>query len=200
MPDIYLNNDEVRVQSQWLPKRAGGMLRSWVTSGQNLTTPAVSVDTLYAVPVYIPHMMRIDRLVAEVTTGAVGNMKIGLYDDSGGYPNVLLNDSGSIDTTTGGLKQSAIGLVVPQGFYWLATIFSATPNMRLETNVDGNCMNWLGHASATDTAKHTGISVAFAFAALSNPFTAGGVLATTPLPRVMVALGKDGHITSPDYG
>lgn len=200
----YLNSDEVRAQPQWLPKRAGGVMRSWVTTGQNATVQ-LSGDVLRAAPVYLPETMRIAALVASITAGAAGtgdSMRIGLYTDLNGYPDVLLDDSGLITTTvtTDGQTRSIIGLRLPQGFYWMVTWFDVAsvvqPTLQADSTTAGTCMNWLGHTSATDITSHAGISVAFdAVAGLPTPFTAGGVLATTALPRLNCVLGKDGHLT-----
>jgi hypothetical protein len=168
----------------------GGILNNWSQSGQN-STAAVSTDVLYAAPIYLPDTCRIARMFAEVTGASAGNLRMSIYTDSGGYPNTLLLTETEITTMgTTGIKQQSIGLTLPYGFYWVASVYSSTPTMRADPVGAGQVMHWLGGTSATDTAPHTGISVAHTYGALPSTFTGGGTLVVGAIPRMLLGVGK----------
>jgi len=94
---------------------------------------------------------------------------------------------------TASLKRQVVGLTLPCGFYWAAIVCDSTPTMQEDDNSLGQCMNWLGGSSGTDVIIHPGINVAFAYAALPDPFTAGAALSTTTQPTIRMQIGKYGR-------
>lgn len=179
-------------RSHRLSSREGSVITNWQTSGIDTTVAAVA-GRIYAVPIYLPDTIHVSRIISEVTTGTAGNMRMSLYTDSGGYPNALVKVETEITTTaTAGIKVQDISLTLPNGFYWGATHFDATPTMRADNIGDGAM--WLGFSTAVDTVTHPGIIVTDAYGALPDPFTAGGTLVTTAIPRVLLTTGKYGNL------
>lgn len=188
------HSDEVQLEknyrdSQRLPMIEDGVLDIWTSNGGSATMVAAA-DVLYACPIYVPNTCRLGHLFPEVTTGAAGNMRFGIYTDVAGIPATLLFDSGEVSTAVAGVKRAALGLTVPYGFYWTAVVFSATPTMRAQTTGT----HWLGFAATTETNPNNGVTIAHIFAALPNPFGTPTALINTP-PRVLVDIGKYGRLS-----
>jgi len=148
-------------------------------------TQAVSANTLYGIPFFVPTPTTYTTIAIEVSTAVAGNCRLGIYNDSAGAPGSLVLDAGTVSTGTTGLKTIAISQLLNPGWYWLAAVFDAAPTVRAASQT--NALRMLGHTSGTDTTAHVGVSVAFTYAALPTPFTGGSVLATIAMPRVMVA-------------
>lgn len=150
-----------------------------------LTTLAVTAGVLYACPIFVSTTTTLTAIGIEVTTGATGNVKLGMYLDSSGTPGALRFDAGAVSTATpAAFKSIAISQVLTPAWYWLAGVFSATPTVRALTTA--NSLHLLGFSSGTDTVIHTGVSVAFSYAALPDPFTGGSTLAAVNFPRFML--------------
>lgn len=178
---------------QLLSFKHDGLLIDWCSSGGSISVRTVAVDIMYALPLYLPNTMLVGAIYAEIpTTGAAGNMRMNLYTDLNGYPNQRLVAETEITTmATVGVKRQLIGLTLPYGFYWGASVFSSTPEMRGENFTSGQNAHWLGATSATDVVSHPGISVAFTYAAMPATFTAGGTLISDELPRIIMAVQMD---------
>lgn len=153
-----------------------------------LTTFTVTVNVLYGMPFYVPTTTTYTAISIEVTTLSVGNhCRLGIYNDSTGAPGGLVLDAGTILTTTTGGKSIVISQSLSAGWYWLALVSdSSVPVLRAYSQT--NALAALGYTSGTDTTNHVGVSVAFTYAALPNPFTAGSALMTTAAPRVMLGV------------
>lgn len=168
----------------WLPLRSGGLSSTQLAVG-SVTTLAVTQNILYACPLFVAQQVTLSAIGIEVTTFATGNVRLGIYYDSAGAPVTLLQDSGAVSTgTSNGFKSVVTTQVLTSGWWWLAAVFDATPTVRAITTA--NSLHMLGATSGTDTAIHTGVSVAFSYAALPNPFTGGSTLHTGNFPRIMV--------------
>lgn len=169
------------------PTLAGGRYYNTSIASGSLATLAVASGTLYAAPIYISEQVTLSLIGIEVTSFAAGNVRLGIYYDSAGAPGALLQDSGEVGTgTPNAFKSVVTSQVVPVGLWWLAAVFDATPTVRALTTA--NSLHVLGAASGTDTAVHTGVSVAFAYAALPNPFQAGSALHVGNFPRIMIGI------------
>lgn len=181
-------------RSQRLSMRTGGVVGNWVASGQNATGTMVA-GRLYATPLYLPDTCRVSALIISVTTGSAGNARIGLYTDSGGYPSTRLFVATEITTMgTASLKRQAVNLTLPHGFYWAVIVMDSTPILAEDSNSTGVITHWLGGDSGTDLIGHSGIIVTFDYAALPDPFTAGGTYTTTVQPRIQAQIGKYGKL------
>jgi len=163
------------------------------------TTPVAVLTvtgTLYAYPIYIPNTITISTLNVGVTTGQTGGAcHVGLYKDSAGYPSDLIYDSGAVSglTSTTVVTKSSVATELVPGWYWIATIFTASGTFPSVTGITANYgvatnaqlgSDTAAHALATSGQAATGISVAGTYGALPTTFTAGGALilnAATPV-------------------
>ena len=172
-------------------------------AGVTPTTLLTVTATVYSYPFYISNTVAVKTLSFSTTTGQTGGAgHIGIYADNGaGYPGALVtnSESGALAATATAVSTytPTTPITLNAGWYWLATIFTATgtfPTVTASTVSYGNDLNaQLG----SDTAAHffaasgqaaTGISVAGTYGTLPNTFATGATLtlnAATPL----VALG-----------
>lgn len=153
-----------------------------------LSTGAPSANTMRAMPFIAPAPgATISEVAFNVTTALSGNYRIGIYDNSSDgelYPNNLLFDSGSISTATTGVKTATPSLAISPGrLYWLVVLGDAAPTIRtLSVN---NCGTILGYGTAMGTAGNVGISRAYTYGALPDPFGSGGSYITAaPIPAI----------------
>ena len=168
------------------------------TSGLTSTTLLTVTATLYAYPIYIPGNTPIKTLNLSVTTGQTGGAAhLGIYADNGfGYPGALLYDTGAITGLTATAVSTttpATALTLAAGWYWVASIFTATSTFITVEAISALYTNGLPANLGYDTAAHalsasgqapTGISVAGTYGALPATFTTGATLtlnAGTPL-------------------
>ena len=155
-----------------------------------LGTQVVTADVLRASPLWVTRAVTVTDLSLDITTGAAGSARLGIYLDSltvPGTPGALVADGGAFSTTLG-VKTSTVNAALVPGLYWLASVFSGAPTVRSLSNAAGDVLVTMGFTSNLDTTLHVGVSVAFTFAALPDPFTAGSVLAATHIPCVRVTL------------
>lgn len=81
---------------------------------------ALVQNTMYAMPFFVP-VTTIFGNISVVTTGvASSTARLGIYSDTGGVPNALVLDAGSVATATFGQKTIAISQSLTPGWYWLA--------------------------------------------------------------------------------
>lgn len=167
------------------PMMATGNLYGSLLGSSAVGTLTVGANVLYGSPIYLPQAITLTVIGIEVTTGAVGNVRLGLYNDSAGRPGALKFDAGAVSTATpNGFKSIVISQALTSGLYWIAGVFDATPGVRaLQTST---MLHWLGFSSGTDTTAHGSVQSAFTYAALPTPFTAGFTLTTTNTPRFLI--------------
>jgi len=154
------------------------------------TNIIVTANTLYAAPLWVPNLSYLTMIAINVgALVAASNARLGIYKDSAGYPGALVSDIGTVSTATTGLKKlvPAAAIKLVPGVYWPAVVFSHGPT------VDGvsqtsNILPVLGLTSNSDTNNYAGISVAFTYAALPDPFTAGGAPVNATFTRIGVQL------------
>jgi hypothetical protein len=151
------------------------------------STFVTSANVLYAVPIHISHDMTLAALVAQVTTGSAGAVRMGVYNDSSGYPGSLVVDAGTGDTTGTGTIEVATTQALSRGKYWIAGVFSATPTLRRFNGTATNNVVAIGYTTADPTGATdtiTGVTVAYTYGALPSTFTGGGTyVASTAHPR-----------------
>lgn len=175
----------------------GSTLNQWYTSpgtGTALTTGAGTVNVLRAIPFIVSKITTVDQMAINVTTvgaGGAGTARVGIYADNGNsYPGVLVVDAGTAVTTSTGVKTFTTGLPVTldPGLYWLAYVHgnsTTAPTMRAFAVASMTPV--LGYASTLPTNAQFGWSVAFTYATLPDPFTAGGAAITAvPIWAVFV--------------
>lgn len=150
-------------------------------------TVVIVVDTLYAVPFFVPRTATYTSINIEVTALVAGkSARMGIYADSSGVPGALELDAGTVSVASTGAKSIVIAKELAAGWHWLVIVSDGGPTLRGGSNTSP--MPWLGYTSGTDVTGHTGWSVAFVYAALPDPFTGGGALMTTVAPRLMLGL------------
>lgn len=159
-------------------------------AGDSKTTGTIAANTLVAMPFLVPVAQTFDIITINVTTvGAGSSARVGIYKDNGSlYPGALHFGSGSIDTSTGTVKDTTITAALqtfPSGLYWLAYVCSATAPVIRCQNMQ-QCLPFLGTGSgAGNVAPAVGYTVAFTFAAMPDPFTAGATYITgAPVPTI----------------
>lgn len=166
----------------------GSTLNQWYSSpntGTALTTGAGTVNVLRAIPFVVSKVMTVDQMAINVTTvgaGGAGTARVGIYADNGNnYPGALVVDAGTAVTTSTGVKTFTTGLPVDidPGLYWLAYVHgNSTTAPTVRAFAVASMTPILGYASTLPTNAQFGWSVAFTYAALPNPFTAGGAAIT----------------------
>ena len=150
-----------------------------------LATGAPSANNLRALPFGTGKIVTADRIGIIVTTGAAGNVRIGIYQDDGnGYPGSLLLDAGAQSTTGTGVKEVTISQALAANtLYWLAILGDAAPTIR--TIPIAQCIPFLGLDNAYGTALGVGWLASLAYGALPSTFTAGGSAITAdPVPAI----------------
>jgi hypothetical protein len=93
---------------------------------------AVTANLLYAAPWIAGQTCLVDQIATRVTTGAAGNVKLGLYSAAGNLPGSLLAEN-TADLTTASaavvIGTIAATQVVAGQQYWITACFSGAPTM-----------------------------------------------------------------------
>jgi hypothetical protein len=113
----------------------------------------------------------VNRIGMEVTTGAAGAARLGLYSNNGGIPGTLILDAGTVDTTNIALVEATIADTVFRG-EWIWTAVVSNVGVTCRCGTVGSAMV-LG--SSTPSAGIKGYTGTFAYAAL--PVTAPAITA-----------------------
>jgi len=168
--------------------------------GATLEPLLTVTGTLYAYPIYIPNPISVATLNLNVSTGQTGGAAhLGIYQDAGGYPGALVYDSGAVSAVSTAVATAtpATPPVLTPGWYWIASIFTASstfPSVEaVKTLYTGTISNELGydtaaHALAASGEAVTGISVAGTYGALPAIFPASATL-TLNADTPAVAIG-----------
>lgn len=149
----------------------------WYTPPHATVLAAVitTIDTLYAVPLQIFRPISIQALGLNCTTGQAGGAaRIGIYSNTSGRPDALLHQgSSTLDlSTSGGKSISVTGSPTYQpGWYWLATLFTASstmPSVVQVSSTDAGTAELIGHGTLATAFQAsngpTGVSVARTYA------------------------------------
>lgn len=166
----------------------------WLATGLSYTTnAALSLNNLYAVPMYIPRGGTVTAIGAEFTAASseatTPVVRLGLFaDDTTGRPGTLLADAGTFSVasgTTPGQASLSTSVVVTAGWYWVAAVIQGVtttpPTMR--TNASGMLVGsptMSGSTSITKTALYV-TSVSGAFASSYSGWTS-----TNGTPKIMI--------------
>lgn len=149
-----------------------------------LSAIALVADRLYGNAFWVPRLMTFDRIGIEVQSAGAGGTKIrlGIYqvgsaDDK--YPGALVLDAGTVDADGTGVKAITIEEQLSRGWYYLACVTDGTPSVRFGALHYHHYFAGLlgGPASLTSFISYADRwLVTFSYAALPDPFTAGGSL------------------------
>lgn len=152
------------------------------------STAGVVANRLYAIPFIAARAMTLDRLAIAVTGAGAGGTKarLGIYKDGTNlYPGTLLLDAGLVNVDAIATVFANIDQALTKGLYWLTLVTDGAPTARNGT------FQYSGTSPLGFDASfrfYDGWYVAFAYAALPDPFTAGGSLSNAvPLIAVRIA-------------
>lgn len=121
---------------------------------------SISANSIYYQPISITGT--INRIGIEITTGAAGAARLGLYSNNGGIPGSLILDCGTVDTTNIALVEATIADTVFRGeWIWMAVVSNAAPACR--TGTMGSAMITGGSTPSVGVRAYVG---SFAYAAL----------------------------------
>ena len=175
-------------------RRGRGVLPNdvWYIAGYPLTTVGVAglpLNTLVAIPFINGPPFPVRAIAFNVTgIGGAGSVtRVGIYesDDTRIYPTNLVFDSGSIDTTVAGFKNTpivpSITLNLGALYFFVSLIGVAAPTITGAATFIGT-MGWAVNFSAVAV----GWQVAQAFGALPAVYPVGATLATSSYPLVAV--------------
>lgn len=141
-------------------------------------TASLTANTLYALPLLVARDMTIDRIAIQVTSaGAAGTKaRLGIYElGTNLYPGALLLDAGEVDVDGTGVLAITIDQALTKGIYFTAVVSDGTPQLR-SVIADDLTSPLFGLLSTNFNIHHNLWSVAHTYAALPDPFTAGGSL------------------------
>ena len=137
-------------------------------------TVAIAADGMRAFPFWVPRNMTIDRIAVEVTVAAAAGKacRLGIYNDGiNCYPGALSLDAGTVAIDAVAVVALNVNKALTKGLHWFVMLANDTatykqfaPTMSPMGVTAGNLTTWNGC-----------LSVAQAYGALPNPFTAGGV-------------------------
>lgn len=142
--------------ANYLPFRSGGTFQYLPSFGATTSlTPVVGV--LYAMPFYVPTSTTFTKIISLVTTGvASSTVRLGIYSDTGGVPNALVVDAGTVSTATSADAPITFGVAqtLTAGWYWLA-IVAQTAAASLQA-MSGNTVNAIGNVPTTGSIRAAG--------------------------------------------
>ena len=158
--------------------RTGEYMYPFLISFKDISQVSATADTLYAVPFLVARDMTVDRIAIYVATLAAGkSARLGIYRDGTNlYPGDLLLDAGEVSVASSGLKAITIDQALTKGIYWLAIVSDGAPVIRAAAFTVQTVLGLGVGFGATD--PQTGWSVSYTYAALPDPFTAGGSFTT----------------------
>lgn len=159
-------------------RRTGRCYTTW--NHYTSTVQQAINDKFYAYPFIVPVSQSFDKIIVRCSTAAVnGVCHVGIYDDDGVYPDDLILDSGEIDCSATGYKETVIAETLIPGLYWLVLISDG------DTVVSFSAMDYnqtspigyfsiLGHDEDNFIAPpYTHWSLADVYGALPDPFPGG---------------------------
>ena len=146
--------------------------------GGNISTKLMTIDVLYAVPIWIDQTTTFTRIGIRVYSGVAGNARLGVYTSVAGVPSALVFDAGTVSTTSAAEVEITISQQLQPGLYFLACVFSSACSIYVDDPTIR--FNILGKASSnSDSTRY--YSRAFTFAALPDPFGSPTDVATGEL-------------------
>ena len=82
---------------------------------------------IYYIPIFVPETTAYTAIGIYVVTGAAGVADLRVFGWSNGVPGPLVLSAGTVDTSTGGAKETPISLTLSRGYYFLAVRCTGTP-------------------------------------------------------------------------
>ena len=154
-------------------------------------TYTVVVNTLKGIPIIVARPVTVDRIAFYVQTLALAAVaRAGIYNvDSALLPTSLVVDGGEVSVATTGVKAATISVSLAKGIYLVSIVSNGAPILNASSTRVVSFLP-LGLEDTTFGYATAGYNVAFNYAALPNPFTAGygeWDSATYPLIALRVA-------------
>ena len=134
----------------------------------SLGASPIAADAIYAMPFFCPARTTWATLGINLTVGAVGGCRLGVYAMSGGLPGALIADAGTFDANVVSLHELTMTEELEAGFYFLAIISDTTPTVSYVATATGHDV--MGTADGA-TVQYFPYRV-FTYAALPDPFGA----------------------------
>jgi hypothetical protein len=185
-PYDYVLHDEACASSPGSADIAATSYPANMANCSALGTGSFTLNTLYALPFIAPmRPANVDQIDLEVTSGATGNGRLGIYknkNEGSIYPGALAYRSSSLALSNAIISAVPTKTLTPGELYWLAICLSATNTLRAFGQIAS--LPTLGMLR-TGVVWNTGISVAFTYAALPDPFPASGAHMTNATVPVM---------------
>ena len=105
--------------------------RYYLPAGMGLVSAgfAVTANRLYFVPFPVYEAVTFTKIGVYVSTLSAGNARLGIYNLVNGIPTSLVLDAGTVSTGTTGSKEVVISQALSNGWYALAVVFDATPQV-----------------------------------------------------------------------
>lgn len=155
----------------------------YISQGLTMANTSITITAgrAHYQPIFLPGI--VDTMTMEVTTGAAGAARLGIYRDSGGLPGALLQDFGTIDTTSNAvLPVSFTALRLPWDWVWMCSVFNATPGMRAAT---GGIASVAGQTSTS--AGHRGYIATLAYDVLPATAALGSFTSSANVPLMFLS-------------
>lgn len=136
----------------------------------------VFANNIYFHPVIVTEQTTFTRVGLNITSGAAGNGRFGIYSMTGGLPSALVADLGTISTSSTGQIELTISEQLDPGVYCIAFVcsnnFSATQADIIDSGVASIIWGISDIDVSVDTNKQAPIS--FTYGALPDPVTGTG--------------------------
>ncbi len=112
---------------------ASGRYYGAIPFGTTVAASGMAANRLYAMPLYVPDTVTLDRIGVDISTAAAGKLiRLGLYQtNAAGWPGTLLLDAGTVDASTA----AGVEIIINQQVegprtYWLVALSDGTPQLR----------------------------------------------------------------------
>lgn len=175
----YVNSDLREIA----PSRSAGVLtgRYYSAPLKSMTTNIVAADAIYVTYVYVPRRCTPTKLGCNVTTGAAGNVILGLYKVADNMLTTLVTQTSSLSTASIAAVEGTVSTQIDSGVYALVAVFSGTPVIGWH---EINSHDMIGASSATGYSEQAYIT----------PFTFGALPATANVVPTFAANTIEPHL------
>lgn len=129
-----------------MPQIHPGFRRNFYYSGigyvDTMTTQRITANRIYLVLTYIPIPVEFTYIGISVSNASAVNtfIRLGIYSNnqSTGYPRKLVEDFGTVSTSSNGNKEILINYKFIPGWYYLACMSNSNPKVRAKNNSEFN--------------------------------------------------------------
>jgi len=151
----------------------------------------ITADIIRSCILNVPRDITIDRIAIQVT-GAVDPSvaRIAIYNNGTNlYPGSLLLQAGEVNTSTTGIKAITINQALTKGVYWLVVVSDENISLFVQDRYYGTTTP-LGIVSTSFNTWQGGWWKAFTYAALPDPFPAGGAIDDNRCPVIPIRIAS----------